>query len=199
MTTKSAKVPDFYSKTDFMADVKHFYSRLKDTAEQTDEAMPVLFVKTAETFPPEPDESGYKWELSVVAFAGGFGSYEEKMKTLAAAGYKFGQERKMVVAAFFGCEAWMGTEVKDDNGELVMPSEQVNRQECLMMSGMSITGDMSAITATIMRTKKGNARFVGTETVLNDGDDGKQENNLLKAFYRGYVEGAFSPRKEEIS
>jgi hypothetical protein len=196
MTTTSdkSKVEKFYAKPEFDTDVKDYYTQVKATAEKEDEIMPVLFVKMAHNWPPKPDEKGRMWEMAVVGLAGGFGDYEQKIKTFTAMGIKFGEARKMVVATFFGSEAWMGSgDEKDETGETIMPSQQKNRQECLIMFGMSIDGMQSMISAPILR--KDNVKFVGKETVF---DDKGQENNLLKAFYKGYAMGAFSPKKEEL-
>lgn len=195
MTTQSTKVPDFYTKADFDADLRNFYGQLKDTAEKEDEAMPVMFVKMATTWPPKPDDEGKLWELAIMAFAGGLEDYDQKIKTFTGAGMKFGQERKMIIAAFFGCEAWMAGEKYDENGDMIQPSKQVDRQECVMLSGMSIDGKVAAITAPIRRAKESTARFVGAETVM---DEKGQENNLLKAFFKGYAMGTFSPKKGSV-
>lgn len=146
------------------------------------EMAPVLFVHYRKF-----QEDGMLGDLehAVVVIASGFGDTDTKFKTVFALGVRFNEEKMVPAAVFMGSEAWLSSMPKPD----VMPRDDPDRKECIVISGKDISGDLKSITMIpIGHDADGN--------IIREGEDMKYPNEatmespLLDQFYHGFFNKA---------
>jgi hypothetical protein len=129
------------------------------------------------------DEKTQEIEMGVVAFAGGIP--ENKGKFFSDLGAKLA-ESHFVIGAFYCSEVWIG--MGGENGEMIPPSQQENRQDGYSVFGMTLDGRVNFSSCVLK--KIGKRVMLGTEQTIHYDPDGEQEleSNLLRSFFGGYVE-----------
>lgn len=132
-------------------------------------------------------------ETTMVAIAAGF-SQEQKRETIRNIGRLFYKERKLPAAVFMASEAWTSKEVgPDGKGKYATPSEDPNRQEVLVVSGMSMSGEEKIGVFIPVKRVDGKMARAGENYV-----SAEIEPYILNHFFRGFFEATARRMGREI-
>ena len=107
---------------------------------------------------------------------------ERRYDVLYSIGAKYGEDKEHVIATIFISEAWMTTRPVSDKSSLVAPSKDPNRQEVVIICGMTIELKSYSMTIPIETDSRGK-RSLGKP--LDDAAD--VQSNLLNEFWRGFA------------
>lgn len=122
---------------------------------------------------------------AILVIAGGFDT-DTKQDALRALGRQFFEKRWFPVAVFMIAESWMSHMSKEDyekaGGVTVMPSEDPNRKECIMIAGRS-TDCRVGVSIPIIHDKDGIMIRDGENVVTKE-----LEMYLLNHFFHGFFE-----------
>ena len=132
-------------------------------------------------------EDGGKRPITLMVLAGG-GFDEHKHEIIRGIGMKFAQEgQHNAVAVFMVAEAWMRRYGKDEDLSK-FPSEHDDKQEILMISGLSID-KRTNMASVVMKRDKDNIVSLGKETIQACNGKIKLESYILMRFFEGYSLG----------
>lgn len=140
------------------------------------EMAPVLFVHYRKI-----EENGAFGDLehSIVMIASGFGDTDSKYKTIFELGRKFYEEEMFPAAVFMGTEAWISKQTE------VMPRDDPDKQEYIIISGVSVGKECRSINMIpIGHDKDGYIIREGEEMKYPDGTT--IESPLLDQFFIGF-------------
>lgn len=114
-----------------------------------------------------------------------FNEAEEKHKALFTVGTKFYDEQKIVIGVVLSSEAWVSRQDKKDyEREPVMPRDDPNKTEAVIVAGSGARHDQKHVIAIpIKRDDKNMMLIDGGQEVY---DSGEVEFPLLEWFWRGY-------------
>lgn len=127
---------------------------------------------------------------------------EDRFNMFFGIGKKFGAGKEQIVAALFASTAWMGppSELMPGDKEYVRPSEHPNRQEALVIGGMTIDGRSNMGTASYK--KIGDSYMFGSPVIMKytkNHKDGQTESDLLKSFFEGYLSGRVGDKMTHVN
>lgn len=142
------------------------------------EMAPVLFVHFRKL-----QEGGMIGDLehAIVVIADGFRETESKYKTIFTIGQRFEEEKMIPAAVFMGSEAWTSRNPKAG----VMPSQDPDRKEVIVLSGVSIGRECRSITMIPIKHD-------ADGKIIRDGEEEKYpegaqiESPLLDQFFHGF-------------
>ena len=129
------------------------------------------------------DEGGDDWTLDIYAFAE-FG--ETRYQLFEAIGTKYGQAKAHIPAIYLVSEGWLSISTKEEMeahpDNRVMPSEDPDRQEVLLVSGLTLDMHTVIISHRIKRSPKS-----ATLEEQDFAEVAEARSPLLICFFRGYV------------
>lgn len=126
-------------------------------------------------------------QSAVIVVAGAF-EPNNKQSTLQAIGSKFYEKKWFPVAVFMIAESWMSEvkaeDYKKDGHVSVMPSEDPNRKECIMIAGRTTGGECKVgVMIPIVHDEDGIMVRDGENTATKE-----LEMFLLNYFFQGFFE-----------
>lgn len=188
-----AQAQQFISDSDFNELLRKNFKVIEDelNLHPTDGYPPHLMIHG------EKDKDG-KRLTTLVLVADGFQD-NKKQELVFGMGHKFATDgNHHAVCVFMATEAWMAGETKDEKLKDLPPSQRPDKQEGLVMAGLTIDGRANMATAMIKRIK-GNKMMLYSEKFM-DYKNGEINTDpvLLKQFMAGYIIGMVLGKKNPV-
>ena len=139
-----------------------------------------------------------KKHLAVVGVGGDidWGNSTVRRISMFGLGDKFQQDGEYPLAAYLVSEAWVSTARKDVDVKDIIPSEDPNRTEAMIIAGLTIDGRSNLLSRTFTRI---NEKIVFDESppFLNKyskKEDKLARNMLVEQFFKGFFLGLLKDR-----
>ena len=114
-----------------------------------------------------------------------------KKRAFGAMGIKMAKENLKIAAAYLVSEVWVGSaDERDAKGNILRPSEQKNKSEAVMVSGMTIDGRVNMATCVIGKVGKDKTiPMLGEENIIkyNKKEGVDMQSYILQTFYDTYT------------
>ncbi len=139
-------------------------------------------------------------ETTCVTIASDFNEQSQKQEVIANIGRKFFISKKIPIAIFLASEAWTSTSNKEM--PKVMPSQDPNRKECIMVAGRTLAGECKSLSMTVVgRDSEGRMTKTDeqiTQYVMTGSKEGSRiDTNILDHFLHGFFETVKAKMIEE--
>jgi len=181
---------------EYLVDDEEFNALLREEFETVSKG----FDGARESFMPQIHIQGMKGEdgkrkHTLIMIAGELNT-ENKPKMMMGMGAKFAEDGAHLPAiVFMSNEAWTSKPSTDEKNPLA-PSKDPNREEAIVIAGMTFDGRVNMAVASIKRSKK-NAIILTKEYYIDyEHDKNDMQNNLLAYFMQGYAMGMATGSKK---
>lgn len=140
-------------------------------------------------------EGGMLSDISatLIAIADGFNDSNEKRQLLRNLGRKFYKDMEVPCAVFMASEAWTSVKIKENLNDGLMPSQDPDRKEVLIISGRTMEGECKVgVSIPVRRDDKNIMRRDGENAVFKN-------SNIEMALLNQFLIGFFEPIMKKFS